>query len=330
MGTKDKLERIYIKLGTSCNLKCKYCHVERKDIQFNPAILPILKDLNLRRITFGGGEPLLYWNVIKQIVLYLGDNVQYKVVTNGTLFTEEIVEFCNQYNFLFFISVDGIGSTRDDSKPIKWDLVKKLKFCGTAITFYRENRNILDAMASLDEIKEKYLKVEPWIFSSYPNFVHVTRESNKNASDLELVESYVQQMTVLARESFNLYKQGIITGFLHNIFKNYVLKKNFNGIRCCNDKYISILANGDICICPYTLDRVGSIFELDLLDWDKIKFEYSKEECLHCKLFDICGNFCCKNVTDHECLVMKRMYEVVVHLMNEFKINYDELYNVLI
>ena len=65
---KNKLKRVYLKLGTACNLHCKYCHAEHKDIKFNPDILPVLKDFNLTRITFGGGEPLLNSQYIKDVL----------------------------------------------------------------------------------------------------------------------------------------------------------------------------------------------------------------------------------------------------------------------
>ena len=325
MAIRAKPERVYIKLGTSCNLHCKYCHSEAIDVKFNPAILPVLKSFDLKRITFGGGEPLLYWDTLKQIVNYLGDTVQYKVVTNGTLFTQEIVDFCNSYNFLFFISVDGLNTTRDMSKPIQWDLIKQLKFCGTAVTYYRENRNILNELASLDSLKEKYLTVEPWIFSSFPNFVHSTSKIGESASDLELVSDYLNQMEVLSREAFKLYKNGMVTGFLRRIFRSYVLKRNFTGVRCCNDEYFAILADGSITVCPYTKDIIGSVLDLQSVDWAKVQTDYSSGECKDCELFSVCGNYCCKNVTDHECLIMKEMHVVIVNLMNEFKISYDEL-----
>ena len=229
------------------------------------------------------------------------------------------------YKFLFFVSVDGRDSTRDMSIPIKWDLIKDLRFCGTAVTFYRENSNILDAMASLDVLKEKYLTIEPWMFSSFPNFVHSTSKVGKNASDLKLVNDYLCQMEVLAKEAFVLYKSGIVTGFLRRLFRSFVLRKNYVGVRCCNNTYFSILADGSITVCPYTKDIVGSVFDLEAVDWDLVSFKFLKDGCKDCDLLSICGNYCCKNVTNHECLIMKHMHHVMVLLMGQFDVSYDEL-----
>ena len=326
--SKNRLQHIYIKLGTSCNLHCKYCHAEHKDFVFNPAILPILKELKLKRIAFGGGEPLLYWDTIQQIVSYIGKDTQYKIVTNGTLFTQEIVDFCNQYKFLYFISLDGIDTTRDMSKPILWDLIKQLKSCATTVTFYRENQNIQKTLESLNDIKKLYLTAPAWIYSSFPNFVHST-EKTGILSDKELADSYIKQMTTIAEKAFILYKNNRVTGFLKSLFINFVKKKGFHGIRCCNDTYVPILADGTICACPYTFDRVGDIFHLDEIDGDKIKTDFTKKECASCELFDICGNYCCKEIIDSECYIMKKIHKNILDLMNKYDITYDELYKSL-
>ena len=146
---KGNYNRVYIKLGCDCNLHCKYCHAEHINIQFDEKILPILKEMNLKNITFGGGEPLLYWGIIQKIVLYLGDAITYNFATNGTLFTQEIVNFCNQHKIKVAISLDGLRSTRDMSKPIPWDLVKQIWSCGTAVTFYKENSDIFKSLTSM-------------------------------------------------------------------------------------------------------------------------------------------------------------------------------------
>ena len=55
MSNNLKLSRIYIKLGTGCNLHCKYCHASSSNFVFNPEILPVLKSFGLKKVTFGGG-----------------------------------------------------------------------------------------------------------------------------------------------------------------------------------------------------------------------------------------------------------------------------------
>ena len=318
-----KLNSIYIKLGSDCNLHCKYCHAEHKNIQFNPAILPILKSFDLKLLVFGGGEPLLYWNLIKKIVLYLGKDVTYKIVTNGTLFTQEIVDFCNQYNFLFHISMDGIDSTRDMSKPVKWELIKQLKFCGTAVTFYKENSDIRKTLKSLNEYKEKYLSINSAIWSSFPNFVH---SINTVLSDKELADLYIVQMTDLIKDAVQIYKKNNkhATIFLKRAFNEFVKVKSMNGVFCCRDNNILMLADGTVCSCPYTFNKIGDIFHLNDINWNEIKERYSRNSCKRCDIFTVCGNRCHEDITDNLCYVMKNLHKNFMDIMEENNISYDE------
>ena len=322
---KPNIRSIYIKLGSACNLHCKYCHIESTNCKFNPKILPVLKEMGLAQVSFGGGEPLLYWDTIKEIVTYLGKGIRYRMVTNGTLFTPEIVDFCNEYNFVTFISLDGIHSTRDNSKPIQWDLIKKLTFAGTAVTFYRENQDIRKTLESLHDIKDKYLSISPQIYSSFPNFVHSTDKTGV-LSDKALADSYVTQMSELLEESFAIYKaKGVAVVFLKRCFDEFMRVKRMNGVYCCNDRTIAILADGTICLCPYTLDNVGDIFHLDNIDWQHIERDYRRPQCKECELFTICGNRCCKDITDNLCYITRKMHSKMKELMELHHLSYEEL-----
>lgn len=324
---KNNFYRIYIKLGSDCNLHCKYCHAEHKEIIFNPAILPIIQQLGVKEVTFGGGEPLLYWNTIKEIVAYLGNSIHYRMVTNGTLFTEEIVNFINQYNFFVGISLDGIHSVRDISKPIPWDLIKQLKLSGAVVTFYKENQNIRETLTSLNILKKQYLSIVPTIWSSFPNFVHSTSKTGI-LSDKALADSYIQQMTALFEEALQIYKQkSVIVPFLKRSFEEFVKVKINKGVFCCNDAKLLLLADGTICICPYTYEIVGDIFHLDELNWDKIRNTYSRPQCKSCNLFTVCGNRCCQDITDNQCYIMRQMNSNLMSLMEQYNVSYEELLN---
>ena len=325
MSNNLKLSRLYIKLGTNCNLHCKYCHAAPCDFSFNPAILPVLKSFGLKKVTFGGGEPLLYWLTIKQIVEYLGKDVRYKIITNGTLFTEDIVSFCNSYKFEFYISLDGSDSTRDNSQPILWQLIKKLKHCGTAVTFYRENQDIRKTLDSLYFIKRDYMSIPDWIYSSYPNFVHSTEKTGV-LSDRELADSYIRQITEISEEALALYKnQNLVTGFLRRIFADYVKVKNIHGVRCCNEYFISILADGTICSCPYSMESVGDIFHLDSFSLDAIEKSCYRPQCKSCSMLGICRNYCHIDITDNFCYVMRSLHRNILRLMHDYGITYEDL-----
>jgi sulfatase maturation enzyme AslB (radical SAM superfamily) len=67
-------------------------------------------------INFYGGEPLLSFRLIKEIVSFLEDKNQelkkkpdYTITTNGSLLTEEILQFLSKYKFHVELSFDGIA-----------------------------------------------------------------------------------------------------------------------------------------------------------------------------------------------------------------------------
>ncbi|HLE86297.1 MAG TPA: radical SAM protein [Candidatus Brocadiaceae bacterium] len=100
-------ESLLIKMTGECNFKCAYCYDfspqrEKNHISAERIIATIdqiiskTKKLN---ITFHGGEPLLRFTVIKEVVNYCtrkftDKKIRYALQTNGSLFNKEIVEFC--------------------------------------------------------------------------------------------------------------------------------------------------------------------------------------------------------------------------------------------
>ena len=90
-----KIKRITIILGKSCNLKCKYCiqHSTKNTIKDSPNINPDIYSFiekfskkNSLTIRFVGGEPLLYFNKMKDIDNYFDKIVHPNIrrCLNGT------------------------------------------------------------------------------------------------------------------------------------------------------------------------------------------------------------------------------------------------------
>lgn len=125
--------RITLEINRKCNLRCKYCYITEKNdeemlwktaknsVEF--AIKKIV-DMNHRkrivRIDFLGGEPLLSFGLIKNIVDYSGkrgmeENITffYTLTTNGTIFDEKIVAFLVKNKFSLKVSLDGNSSIND-------------------------------------------------------------------------------------------------------------------------------------------------------------------------------------------------------------------------
>jgi len=133
INSADELKTIYqssglfhlvLELTEKCNLRCKYCvysgrYSKRrihgsKDMSFETGkkAVDYFFDMNNGNpsIGFYGGEPLLRIDIIKKIVNYATTKSKYctfNMTTNGTLFTDEIIQFVVNNRISVLISLDG-------------------------------------------------------------------------------------------------------------------------------------------------------------------------------------------------------------------------------
>lgn len=108
----------------NCNLKCIYCYarggeskevikliIVKKALEHKKKRYPNARWLDLYLV--GGGEPLLYFNLVKEIytlALQYFENVQIHVVTNGT-FNNSVAQWLVDIEADVRISYDGIAQT---------------------------------------------------------------------------------------------------------------------------------------------------------------------------------------------------------------------------
>lgn len=95
-----------------CNLDCEYCYVDvvkKENTQF--PVKEFIQRINLLDyddIKFFGGEPLVKWNMIQEIVLSVQKETikpQFTIVTNGILLDEAKIEFITTYNINVIASI---------------------------------------------------------------------------------------------------------------------------------------------------------------------------------------------------------------------------------
>ena len=117
----------------SCPLDCRYCDPKNEsnygtDINMTEEQLNSLVDLYDKeddqnfittKLTFSGGEPFLYWEWIKKIILKYKNRFMYEFNTSGYLLTEEIIEFLSHYYVNFVLSVDGNEKLTNYLRPVK-------------------------------------------------------------------------------------------------------------------------------------------------------------------------------------------------------------------
>ena len=116
----------------ACPLDCRYCDL-KNDKEFGKVptiskekLFEMVEIFNKEdnaeeintRLLFSGGEPLLYWDWIKEIIEKYQYRFQYGFNTSGYLFTDEILKFLSNYDVYLNLSVDGNIKLTNYLRPV--------------------------------------------------------------------------------------------------------------------------------------------------------------------------------------------------------------------
>lgn len=124
-----KIDSITLQVTQDCNLNCSYCvysennHTSQRSHSEKTMSFEIAKnaidfffmhsiDTKTPNISFYGGEPFLNLELIKQVVDYAkqvfeGRNLTFTTTTNGTLLTDDLIDYLAENEFNLTISLDG-------------------------------------------------------------------------------------------------------------------------------------------------------------------------------------------------------------------------------
>ena len=131
------LKSLCLHVAHDCNLRCGYCfagtgdfggkrelmtaETGRKAVDF--AIAGSKQRHNLE-IDLFGGEPLMNFGVVKEIINYArkrekeaNKNIKLTLTTNGTLLNDENIKFINDNRVMLVLSLDGGKKMHDDMRP---------------------------------------------------------------------------------------------------------------------------------------------------------------------------------------------------------------------
>ena len=129
----DVVKALCLHVAHTCNLNCSYCfasqgkyHGDRALMSFEVGkqALDFLMDHSGSRtnleVDFFGGEPLMNWDVVKQLVEYArsvekeqGKNFRFTLTTNGMLIDDDVIDFANREMSNVVLSLDGRKEIHD-------------------------------------------------------------------------------------------------------------------------------------------------------------------------------------------------------------------------
>ena len=127
------VKALCLNVAHTCNLTCDYCFASQGKYNGDRAIMKfevgkqaidfLLENSGFHRnldVDFFGGEPLMAWRVVKQIVEYArskeeesNKTFRFTFTTNGMLLNDEINEFLNKEMYNVVLSLDGRKEIHD-------------------------------------------------------------------------------------------------------------------------------------------------------------------------------------------------------------------------
>jgi uncharacterized protein len=124
-----------------CNFNCSYCLQKKEKKYLQPTTIktavdffyPFLKGDKIY-IIFYGGEPLLAYDKIEYAVQLLREknktgnkNIEFSLTTNGSLVTDEMLDFFNCHRFGLMLSFDGLAQDKGRKKGTLEQMVQVIK-----------------------------------------------------------------------------------------------------------------------------------------------------------------------------------------------------------
>lgn len=171
---KSSFNRLAIRVTGNCNMACNYCFTN-----FHPCHEIITKEVyeksiddflnqidgNSAGIVITGGEPLLYKDIVFNIIEYVNNACKYKgisckflIYTNGTLVDEEYIHFFKKYRITLAISVDGKALKHDKNRPSRDGKSSYKKVLENLLLLHRANIHI-EARTVVQPIEDNIIQL---------------------------------------------------------------------------------------------------------------------------------------------------------------------------
>ncbi|WP_418401617.1 thioether cross-link-forming SCIFF peptide maturase [Anaerotignum lactatifermentans] len=129
----NDIKALCLHVAHTCNLTCDYCFASQGKYQGERALMSfevgkqaldfLIANSGSRRnleVDFFGGEPLMDWDVVKQLVNYArsvekehNKNFRFTLTTNGLLVDDDVIEFANKEMHNVVLSLDGRKEVHD-------------------------------------------------------------------------------------------------------------------------------------------------------------------------------------------------------------------------
>ncbi len=324
------MKALCLHVAHTCNLNCSYCfasqgkyHGERALMSFEVgkrAIDFLIENSGERRnleVDFFGGEPLMNWDVVKQIVEYArsvekkyGKNFRFTLTTNGVLIDDDVIDFSNREMSNVVLSLDGRKEIHDATRvdyagngsydrivPKFQKLVasrggKNYYMRGT---FTHRNPDFTNDVFHMADLGFTELSMEPVVCAP----------DDPMALTPEDIETVKEQYEILAKEMLKREREGRGFTFYHYMIDLTAGPCIYKRISGCGSgtEYMAVTPWGDLYPChqfvgeeSYKLGDIWNGVTNDALRDDfRCCNAYARPECKDCWAKLYCSGGCAAN-----------------------------------
>ena len=324
------IKALCLHVAHTCNLNCSYCFASQGKYQGDRALMSfevgkqafdfLIANSGDRRnleVDFFGGEPLMNWDVVKQLVAYArsiekehNKNFRFTLTTNGMLIDDDVIEFANKEMSNVVLSLDGRKEVNDHFRrdyagkgsydtivPKFQKLVKAREGKNYYVrgTFTHNNVDFTNDLLHMADLGFTELSMEPVVCP--PGDPYALTEED--------MPKLFEQYEILAKEMIKRKREG--RGFT---FYHYILDlKNgpciYKRITGCGSgtEYMAVTPWGELFPChqfvgdpKYSLGNIwDGVKNTEIQDEFRSCNAYSREECRSCWAKLYCSGGCAAN-----------------------------------
>ncbi|HMA69192.1 MAG TPA: radical SAM protein [Candidatus Mcinerneyibacterium sp.] len=300
-----------------CNFNCWYCYENHKKSKMSPETIQNVKkfiknlitkkDISNLIISWFGGEPLLYNDIIYEIskeakkVISNYDNkiLLNDITTNGFLINEKIIEKFKECNFKRFqITLDGYKTKHNKNRKTKNGentyntIIKNIK------SLINNDFKVCLRINYTEEILED---------GDIEKIANDFKDIDKKNLEIDLQKVWQIEHT---KKMYDLFDKSIDD--IRNINKNINITQSYQlhpnqATRCYGDKMNQAVVNYDGYVFKCTnvkfdkKNSIGKLTDSGIINWDENKMLKRKrfippfvkfEKCIACKLLPLCLGPC--------------------------------------
>ncbi len=324
------VKALCLHVAHSCNLNCAYCfasqgkyHGERALMSFEVgkrALDFLVENSGSRRnleVDFFGGEPLMNWQVVKDLVAYArsiekekGKNFRFTLTTNGMLIDEDVIDFANREMSNVVLSLDGRKEIHDATRVDYAGngsyerIVPKFQKLVTARgnknyymrgTFTHANPDFTKDVFHMADLGFTELSMEPVVCAP-------DDPAALTAEDREIVK---EQYEILAKDMLRRKQEGHPITFYHYMLDLTAGPCIYKRISGCGSgtEYMAVTPWGDLYPCHQFVGeekfKLGDIWQGVTNEPLREQFRacnaYAREECRDCWAKLYCSGGCAAN-----------------------------------